>query len=106
MARCKTRKEKKRLIFITVTIVVLLISLFASVYSDFFQIISNKKDIILLTNEYESLLDQQNILSSEVTKMQDPKYIARYAKEKYFYSSEGEYIIRIDWFLFFYYLIN
>lgn len=96
MTKGKTRKEKKRLIFISVTIVALLISLVGSLYNDFMQIMANKKETSLLTSEYEKLIDEQEALSSEVTKMQDPNYVARYAKEKYLYSSEGEIIIRID----------
>ena len=92
----RTRKEKKRLVFISVTIVALLISLFGSLYSDFMQIMINQKETTKLTMEYERLMDEQKSLSSEVTKMQDPNYVARYAKEKYLYSSEGELIIRID----------
>ena len=106
MTKGRTRKEKKRLIFISVTIVALLVSLFGSLYSDFMQILENKKETSILTSEYEKLIDEQESLSSEVTKMQDPNYVARYAKEKYLYSSEGEIIIRIDWFLFFYNVIN
>ena len=96
MTKRKTRKERKRLVFISVTIVMLLISLVGTLYTDFMRIMENKKNTALLTLEYENLLDEQEILSSEVTKMQDPEYIARYAKEKYLYSSEDEIIIRID----------
>ena len=31
----------------------------------------------------------------DADKLQDPDYIARYAREKYFYSKDGEYIIKI-----------
>lgn len=96
MTKGKTRKEKKRLIFISLTTIALLISLVASLYSDFIQIMNNKKETSNLTIEYQKLLDEQATLSSEVLKMQDPNYIARYAKEKFLYSSEGELIIRID----------
>lgn len=96
MTRRKTKKEKKRLIFISLTTIFLLLSLCATLYSDFIQIMNNKKETANLTSEYEKLLDEQASLSSEVIKMQDPNYVARYAKEKYLYSSEGELIIRID----------
>ena len=56
----------------------------------------NKKETAALKNEYESLLNEKDMLKSEIMKMQDPDYIARYAKEKYFYSSDGEYIIKMD----------
>ena len=31
----------------------------------------------------------------EINKLNDPDYLARYAREKYSYSKEGEYIIKI-----------
>lgn len=92
----KGKKEKRRLILISLTVVALLVSLFFSMYQDFLQIIENKKQTAYLTKEYETLLEEEKSLSSEVTKMKDPNYIARYAKEKYMYSEEGEIIIRID----------
>ena len=92
----KGKKEKRRLILISLTVVALLVSLFFSMYQDFLQIIENKKQTAYLTKEYETLLEEEKSLNSEVTKMKDPNYIARYAKEKYMYSEEGEIIIRID----------
>ena len=49
-----------------------------------------------LTPKVCKLRKDADRLESEVKKMQDPAYIARYAKEKYLYSTDGEYIIRID----------
>ncbi len=96
MMKGKTRKEKKRLIVISLTIVLLLISLFYTVYDNFMQVVQNKKSIAFLTTEYEQLLDEQTRLSSQVLKMQDPEYVARYAKEKFLYSLPDEIIIRVD----------
>lgn len=96
MMKGKTRKEKKRLIVISLTIVLLLISLFYTVYDNFMQVVQNKKSIAILTDEYEQLLDEQTRLSSQVLKMQDPEYVARYAKEKFLYSLPDEIIIRVD----------
>lgn len=96
MTKGKTRKEKKRLMAISITIIALLAFLVSSVYKDVLVIMRNKKEVIALTNEYENLLDDQKKLSSEVAKMQDPNYIVRYAKEKFLYSADGEIIIRFD----------
>ena len=90
------KKEKRRLLIISLTVIALLASLLASMYHDFMQIINNKKQTVELTMEYEKLLEEEKSLTSEVTKMQDPNYLARYAKEKYLYSEDNEIIIRID----------
>lgn len=47
----------------------------------------------------ESLLElkkQKADLKIEITKLNNPEYVARYAKENYLYSSDGEYVIKID----------
>lgn len=92
----RTKKEKKRLFFISFIIVGLVFLLGFSVYKDFIIISNNNKQTTKLTKEYENLLDEKKSLTSQVTKMQDPDYLARYAKEKYLYSKEDEVIIRID----------
>ena len=92
----RTKKEKKRLFFISFIIVGLVFLLGFSVYKDFIIISNNKNQTTKLTTEYENSLDEKKSLTSQVTKMQDPDYLARYAKEKYLYSKEDEVIIRID----------
>lgn len=44
--------------------------------------------LVLLEEEGEGL-------AIDVEKLQDPEYVSRYLKEKYFYSGDDEYIIRI-----------
>lgn len=94
MARRKTRKEKKRLFLISLIMVGLLTLLVTSVSGDFKQIMNNKRSTALLNEEYDRLVEEEEKLASEVIKMKDPKYIARYAKEKFLYSQKGEIIIR------------
>ena len=92
----KTRKEKKRLITISLIIMFMLVSLVTSVASDWTKILENKSKIESLNVKYNTLLSDEEKLVSEVTKLQDSDYIARYAKEKYMYSADGETIIRMD----------
>lgn len=92
----KTKKEKKRLFAISTMIVVLLVMLINSVASDWSEIMDNNHQIKQLTDEYNDLMAEEEKLQSDVTKLQDSDYIARYAKEKYLYSQEGDTIIRMD----------
>ena len=41
------------------------------------------------------LKEKEEELNNTVTKLQDPDYVARYAREKYLYSKDGEIIIRV-----------
>lgn len=90
-----SKKERKRLLLISISIVALLIVLVGSVYSDWKQILQNRRAEAELTKKYEILLEDELKLSAEITKLQDDAYLARYAKEKYMLSSEGDTIIKI-----------
>lgn len=96
MKKGKSKKERKRLFLISIIIIGLLFLLGYSVSDNFVQVKNNKNKINELNKEYEDLVDKEKKLSSEITKMQDPDYVARYAKEKYLYSSDGEIIVRMD----------
>ena len=49
-----------------------------------------------LEGELTSLLEQEEALEADIKRLSDPLYVARYAREKYFYSKEGEIILRIE----------
>lgn len=92
----KSRKERKRLFIIVFTIISLLALLVGSVYKDWQQILKNRKAEIELSKKYESLLEDEQKLTAEITKLEDSEYLARYAKEKYMLSSDGDIIIKMD----------
>ncbi len=92
----KRKYGKKRIFFISAFIIFLLITLINSIAKDLPVILENKSKIVSLNNKYNELLSEEEKLVSEVTRLQDDDYIARYAKEKYLYSGPGETIIRID----------
>ncbi len=48
-----------------------------------------------LESQLVTLREDNEALEIDVEKLQDPEYVARYLKEKYFYSSNDEYIIRM-----------
>lgn len=91
-----SKKEKKRLFIISTAIVLLLFLLVSSVYNDWKQILKNRKDEVELTKQYELLLEDEVKLNAEITKLQDDEYLARYAKEKFMLSSEGDTIIKTN----------
>ena len=96
MSRKTSKKERRRLILISVAIISVLTVLVNSVYSDWKQILNNRKQEVVLTNEYDYLLDNEEKLSAEITKLQDDEYLARYAKEKYLLSSKDDIILKMD----------
>ena len=65
-------------------------------FKDWQEIMDNNSQIKSLSVEYENLLSEEEKLESDVTKLQDSEYVARYAKEKFMYSGDGDIIIRMD----------
>lgn len=96
MKKKKSKKEKKRLFLITITIIGLLSFLISSVYKDWTKILDNKSREVALNTEYENLLEEEESLKSEITKLHDDNYLKRYAKEKFMFSESGDTIIRMD----------
>ena len=39
---------------------------------------------------------EKEVLETDILKLKDPDYIAKYVREKYFYSKDGELILKID----------
>jgi cell division protein DivIC len=66
-----------------------------SVSKVIFQIYDKKNEASELEVKLADLKDNEEKLESEINRLQDPEYLARYAREKYFYSKENELIIRI-----------
>ena len=48
-----------------------------------------------LEKKLTSLKEKEEALKVDADKLQDPDYIARYAREKYLYSKDGEFILRL-----------
>ena len=90
-----TKKDKRRLMFWTLLIFRIAAYLGVFTYKYWSQILSNYNAQETLEKEYEELLASEKILNSEVTKLKDPNYVAKFAREKYMYSKDGEIIIRI-----------
>ena len=55
----------------------------------------NQNEIASLNAYYNDLLETEESLTSEVTKLHDKEYVARYARERYMYSLPGEFIIKM-----------
>lgn len=96
MARRKSKKSKRRLaIFGTLSVVAIGYFLFNLCYYSY-RITVLEKSKAELENELSTLKKNEESLSSDIQKLKDPEYIAKYARETYMYSKDGEYIIKIE----------
>ena len=88
-------KIKRKLFFITIIFLVLGSVLVKSIFDTSVQIYNKNKEKKEFATMLENLKEKEEELNSIVTKLSNPDYVARYAREKYLYSKDGEIIIRI-----------
>ena len=87
-------RTKLRLRLLSLTIILLVGVIVTSVYKDLMQVLKNKNEIAVLSNKYNNLLHEEESLQSEITKLQDSNYVARYAREKWLLTLPDEIIIK------------
>ena len=89
------KKTVKRVIvfgFFSITIILVVMLSLVNVVN---QIVDKYKEADELEKKMAVLSEKEEDLNNEILKLQDKDYLARYAREKYFYSKNGELIIRI-----------
>ncbi|MBQ1495748.1 MAG: septum formation initiator family protein [Bacilli bacterium] len=91
----KRKKIKRKMLIIFIIYLVFGITLIDNVGKTMYQIYQKSKEKKEFENQLIELKDKEEELKATVTKLQDPDYVARYAREKYLYSKDGEIIIRI-----------
>mgnify|MGYP000396038128 FL=1 len=90
-----TKKDRRRITLLIIIFIPLLTIFVSNMFSYWSQIYSNIKEKRELELLYREILEEEETLKSEIVKLQDDEYVARYAREKYLYSKDGEIIIKI-----------
>lgn len=91
----KAKKSVLRFFVFGILCIVLSFFIILSISKLWTQIYSKYKEKNELDNKLVNLKKEEKQLEIDAEKMEDPEYIARYLREKYYYSKDGEYIIRI-----------
>ena len=91
----KNSKAKCRLCLFIPICAVVLMTIFASIGSYWLQITEKYQEKKQLEAEIIALKEKEAELRVSVNRLEDPDYVARYAREKYMYSKEGEIILRL-----------
>lgn len=91
----KIKKKATRLATFGVLSIILIIIVSLTLFSVFLDIIDKYKEKNKLNQELIALKEKESELKTNVKKLENPEYLARYAREKYFYSKDGELILRI-----------
>ena len=95
MKSTKRRKVTRKIVLVFIVYIVLGALLLDTVVRTSYQLYTKSKEKRKFEIELAELKDKEDELKGQVNKLQDPDYIARYAREKYLYSKDGEIIIRI-----------
>ena len=95
MAKKKSKRVKTRMFFLVVVFTSIIGYLSYSFFSNVNKIMEIRKEKNELSDKLANLKDEEDTLNSDIKKLKDPDYVARYAREKYMYSKDGELIIRI-----------
>ena len=92
----RENKGAKRRLFLWFSVFVLIIFYVSYSTSKYWkEILKNKKEANKLQDDYDKLISEKEVLETDLLKLQDPEYVAKYAREKYLYSKDGELIIKI-----------
>ena len=91
-----SKKSKRRLLIFGILSIVSIVYFFVTLFVYTYNFISLKSEEANLKNQLVSLQDKKADLKVEIQKLNDPEYVARYAKENYLYSEDGEYVLKID----------
>ena len=95
VAKKISKSTKRRLrIFGILSIVCIFYFLFCFVY-EIYQVRKLESEKIELKQKYNELKKDAKKLQLQIDELNDPEYLAKYARENYSYSKEGEYIIKL-----------
>ena len=82
----KSKKTRRRLLVIVPACLILLIFIFVAIGSYWVKIADKYQEKKRLENEMVALKEKEEQLKVDVSRLEDPDYFARFAREKYMYS--------------------
>lgn len=95
VAKKKKSKIKYRICVFLPLCIFLLITIFTLIGSYWLEIVDKYQEKKVLSNDIITLKEKEESLKVDVDRLEDPDYVARYAREKYMYSKDGEIILRL-----------
>lgn len=94
-AKKKKNKTKLRLLVFVPVCLIVLSAIFVAIGSYWVKIFDKYQEKSELEKEIVVLKEKEEQLKVEVNRLEDPDYVARFAREKYMYSKDGEIILRL-----------
>ena len=91
----KVKKAKVRIFVFLPICLVILGAVFVAMGNYWVKILAKYQEKSILEQEIIALKEKEEELKVEVDRLEDPDYVARFAREKYMYSKDGEIILRL-----------
>lgn len=91
----KTKKARRRFFLLGIGSIVIIVGTTLSIGKYWVDIFDKYQEKNELNKELENLREKEEQLKVDADRLQNPDYVARYAREKYLYSKDGEYILQI-----------
>ena len=88
-------KTKGRMFVIFIFFSAIVVTLSFTFLHNLSRIDNMNKQLNRMKFDKERLIEEQESIEADIKRLSDPEYIARYVREKYFYSKENELILRI-----------
>ena len=96
MAKNTSRKKaRRRMLLLGLTSIVVIFAMTFTIGKYWVEIFEKYQEKKELDKELTLLKEKEEELKVDANKLQNPDYIARYAREKYQYSKNGEFILQI-----------
>ncbi len=96
MAKNRRRtKSRRRILLLGLTSLAIIFTTTFTIGKYWIEIFEKYKEKKELEIELTALKEKEEELKVDANKLQNPEYVARYAREKYMYSKDGEYILQI-----------
>lgn len=92
----KIKASKIRILLFGTISLVVITYFFSILFSYVYNIYSLKQEEKKLQIELADLEHDEKLLKINIEKLKDPNYIAKYAREYFQYSKDGEIILKID----------
>ena len=91
-----TKKSKRRLMIFGIPALIFIIYFCITLISYVYNYTSLRNEEKKLNSQLHLLQEEKKQLKNEIQMLNDTDYIIRYAKEKYLYSTNGEYVIKLN----------
>lgn len=99
-----SKKEKKgisiqarrRLFFLRPICIFLVFFLIITIVSNTITLYNLNNEKVSKEENYKELQEKSEYLKNEIVKLNDPEYLAKYAREQYLYSKDGELVLKIE----------